>query len=625
MAVAEVVAVSSSEEPGAVSRPTNEPNSVTASEGGDAAVSETASPEPSEVASEFVDEYPERSRRRLTERDGTKIRRELTTERTVEWSSEPPNEWERAKKGSEVVRRSALTWEAAVEEVVRSHQETEATTLNFTRGKEGEAEYVEWSKQASSRWSVSAQKKRFAQLKGWFREVTGGERPSGGRSEAAFEEPHVVLLGRTASGREMAPADHQTALRDSWQPVYQTLRNTLRAEGYTLGEDWQYVRMTEPHDGKRGGGINACYDHEHPVIVVDGEVSPSDFRSVMEKHVEETEGAEMEAHRNRACPKHDQGNPWDDAVGECEECDTSVTVKPAEEAEDVAAYVAGYVSVEPKPFEERSVEYKAWAATKHATNSRTMTRSVSARAATKADRCKQRAESPESDQERDHGEEIVRAASNARHSYECAECGSAWEVEQDHDTLVSARRATTEAAQAVADGGEVDREGELRSRWPSARSAATVGETPQEREARRRIQRRLERDPAVSKERVVGEVAMSGVDVPPEEVKRIHREVVEGVDRESVVGFERPPGWELESVTVEGEEYDAGDGGGVDMAEVELPAERLLAETCLGEGGMWRCAKTEVSGAASTVARHLAGLGVTEPEVVESVVERPHG
>jgi hypothetical protein len=280
-------------------------------------------------------------------------------------------------------------------------------------------------------------------------------------------------------------------------------------------------------------------------------VAEKTFRPVLEKWVESVDGAGEKAHQ----------------VGE------AVEVKPADDLNDVAAYVAGYTATKPKPFEERSLKYQAWAAVKHATNTRSVTRSSAANHAVKADACKQRYESEESDQDREHGELIVPAADGAHHDFECAECGSPWEIDQDHDTLTSARLANEEnAAEAVADGGGGVREQELRERWPSARAAATMGERPPERAAREAVRKRLDRRDNPGVEEVVGEVVMAVKDPPPaEEVKRIYREEKVGIGRSEVAAISRPPRWELKSVEIGEEEHPASVGGGVDLAETLVP------------------------------------------------------
>lgn len=583
-----VVAVSKSDQPGAASRPTNGDNSVNASTAGNPAADEDGFPDPSDVAAEFRAKYGDRADLPLTREDGRTLRAELVEgsekyiqqnggigelpdEMVEEWESEPAVPWESSVSGVEVVERTPLTWQAAVEHLLDSHEDTLNTVLNFEKAEPGHPEHATWSKESTDRWMPEYQKRYFAQDKAWLRELTGGERPSGGETEATFENPSVVLFSRSASsvpdGERLAPTDHDAALGEAWEPAYHTLRNKLRAEGLELGEDWQYVRREEPHTSKRGGGANACYGHEHVILVVDGEVSPSTFRPVVEKHVEECEYAGATAHDLDVAD-------WDEAPSAeececdtgCEECVGTVVVKDPDELHDVAKYVADYCSIEPMDLLERSAEYVGWAAVKHATNTRTFSRSDAANWAATADACRQRAESDESEQEVGHGENIVRSDRRGVR-LECEACGSPHDIDQSQ-TLVRARMDASEGGQesaaTVADGGGVDeRENRLRQRWPDAKAAASVGETSEEREQRRAIESYLEGHPDADTATVLGAVGL-----PPDDAQLVE-EIRAGVDHTEVVGFERPPEWRLDTVEVHGEEFLAGTGGGVDMATVE--------------------------------------------------------
>jgi hypothetical protein len=188
----------------------------------------------------------------------------------------------------------------------------------------------------------------------------------------------------------------------------------------------------------------------------------------------------------------------------------------------------------------------------------------------------------------------VRAAGGAHHEYECAECGSPWEIEQE-GTLTSHRLGEVESGREVAaDGSGAVREQELRDRWPSARAAATVGERPRERAARKAVRKRLEGRESPGFEEVVAEVVMGLKDPPPpEEVERICREERVGVDRSEVVGIERPPKWKLKSVWIGDTEHPASAGGGVQLAETLVPdgPERVgpgYSPEVHGEG-RWKC------------------------------------
>lgn len=587
------------------SRPTNRNKSVNSSAAGLSASDDGRElPRPEERVSDFIDEYPDLAHLPLTQVDGQQLRRLLVEETREDHMIDVGEEHEdETAKITSVTERRPLTWAAAVEEVLGSHEDTRNTTLNLEKGRIDDHGYEAWSTGADDRWTPKYQEKYFAQMNGWLRELCGGERPSGGETVPHFDDPYVVLITRSASaapeGENMPPVDHEMSLRNSWEPVYHTLRNTMRSDGFVLNDGWQYDRRSEPHKGERGGGINHCYGHEHIVVVVDGEVEEEDFKPVLEKHVDENNLAGSDAHRNRACVKHYSGNHWNDAVGGCEACDTAVVVKQEEDTENLPAYVADYCGIEPIDLLERDTEYIAWAAIKHATNTRTFSRSDAANHASTADSCKQRFENSQSDQDREHGEAVVRSQRRG-FDFECACCGSPHEIPQDYDTLTEARCDDTSGGEAVADGG-IDRKKELAQRWPKARAAASVGETPTEREKRLRIEKYLERYPEASVAQVCGALGL------PESDERLVVEAKLGVDPTEVVAFERPPRWRLYSVTVREEEYPASPGGGVDMVKVDLPELRVRDEFDLDRGRRYRC-ECGVAAYGDTMCDHLLNV-----------------
>jgi len=511
---------------------------------------------------------------------------------------------------SRLDKRVPLTWEEAVEQILESYERARKTTLKLERGYEGHPEHQVFLKDAETSWMPSYQKRYFAELKGWVRETIGGTRPSGGDCEGQFENLHIVLLTRTASsvpdGERAAPVDHTDKIRDAWEPVYHTLRNRLRALGFD-SDQWDYYHKEEPHKSDRGGSVNRCYTHEHTMLIVDGAVSVEDFQPVLDKHVEECEWAGPDAHS----------------------VDRAARVIPADQVEDVAAYVASYTGIKPAGLLDRSIEYVAWAATQWAANRKRRTRSNAAGWAATADACKQRFESDKSEQEVNHGEEISLSTRRGV-ELECAECGSPWGIDQEHDTLTSARLSAgdSDSTTAVADGGvEVpDREEQLRERWPSAEGAAQVGETPDRLKDRKAVEQYLRENPAASVEEVLG-----GCTLPPDAADLVC-EVMAGVDRSEVAGFEDGPEWRLNSVIVDDEEHPAAGGGGVDMDEVVMPVERLLNETRLQYHGEVQSptivihrSKGDADYIASSNARMQAGLlvshGITEPWAAEEVME----
>jgi len=394
----------------APSRHTNETNSVTPPKTSNSSKAERELPTLTERVAEFREEYGHLARLRLTEEPGQRLRESLLEEHTTEIEVKPMTETENGSTVHEVDKRVPPTWEEAVEQLLEWYEDARRTTLRLKRGYEGRPEHEEFHKDAENSWMAAYQKRYFAELKGWVRETIGGTRPSGGECNGKFDNPHLALLTRTASsipdGDRRAPVDHTEQVRGPWEGVYHRIRNRMRSLGFD-GDEWDYYRKEEPHKSERGGSLNRCYTHEHVLVIVDGPVTAADFQTVMKKHVEECEWAGEDAHS----------------------VDQAVKVLPADEVEDVAAYIASYTGIRPTGLLERSIEYIAWAAAQWAANRKRRTRSNAAGWAATADACKQRFESDKSDQEVNHGEEIA-ISDRQGVEFECAECGSPWDIDQ---------------------------------------------------------------------------------------------------------------------------------------------------------------------------------------------------
>jgi len=513
---------------------------------------------------EFVKKYPERSRLDLATGDQVRLRREYATVESVEWEEDLRLSQSQSEglpfdldspTGITDGEVSPYTWASAVQTLLERHVEVTKTTINLEKRYLNDTE--EYHVDAQTRWSKSYQKKYAAQLDAWLRELTGGERPSGGETAPSFDSPRIALITLSASskpdGVRVGPVDHLEALRSSWESVYHQMRNTLRSLGFDADE-WQYDRRAEPHTGKRGTlGINECYGHEHIVLVIDGEVSESDLRPIVEKHVDANDWAGEEAHGPN-----------------------SIEIREPDELEDVAAYVAGYCSIEPTDLLDRSPTYQAWAAAATAANYRTVSRSEAARIAAKADACRQRAESEKSDQIRSHGEKVRKDGEQIV----CACCGSSHDINQSQ-TLAGHRLSSPDTGPSVADGGEElrtdeARQEELRKRWPTAAGAATLGEST----ARTKVRSRIKLVAHAHKDLTDLELAakynaFEHVDV----VREVRSEA--STDPSSAVGFgiDEPhwmfPTWELVSITVDGEEYNASGGGGMEFVETTNYRERF--------------------------------------------------
>jgi hypothetical protein len=502
---------------------------------------------------DFAKLYPGRARLDLATGDGTRIRREYANVETVEWvedlrmeKEERERLWLDRPSGTADGEVSPKSWAEGIRTLLEREVEVQQTTINLERRHLDELETYDVS--AQSRWSKSYQKKYNAQIDAWLRELVGGERPSGGITAPSFEDPHIALITLSASsvpdGERVGPVDHLEALQESWRSTYHALRNTLRSLGFDSSE-WQYDRRAEPHKSERGDGrgTNECYGHEHVVLVVDGAISAKDLRPVVEKHVEANEWAGEAAHGTDA-----------------------VEVRTPEELSDPAAYVADYCSIDPVGLFDRSPAYQAWATAATAANYRTVTRSEAAREAAKADRCRQRAESDQSDQVRRHGEEVRRVDG----AVVCTCCGTAHDIDQSQ-TLVEHRRPQTAAEPTVADGGEdlrtADaREEELRERWPSANGAVSIGEETERARVRERIEAVAHAHEELTDVELAAKYdALEHVDV----VREVRSDAT--TDPGESVGFRtgRPgwtsPEWQVAQVTVGGVEHDAAGGGGVEM------------------------------------------------------------
>jgi hypothetical protein len=274
---------------------------------------------------------------------------------------------------------------------------------------------------------------------------------------------------------------------------------------------------------------------------------------------------------------------------------------------------------------ERPADYIVWAAAMDGANVRTMSRSDAARYASVADGCKQRCESPQSEQEERHGETVVRSQKRG-YEFECMHCGSPHGVEQDHGTLTAARLSGGEVA---ADGGtergphEARSEQELASAWPSATEAARVGEAPGEAERRELVRQAVEQMDEPTVAAVAGRVARHGIEPP--EVAGYLADLTDGTAPGEVVSMSRPPDWRVVSVSVGEEEYPASSGNGVEMVEIDHGAQDRVARALRregGEGARWRC-ECGVCGYGSAMASHLAVRhGVGDAEVALSVAGR---
>jgi len=104
----------------------------------------------------------------------------------------------------------------------------------------------------------------------------------------------------------------------------------------------------------------------------------------------------------------------------------------------------------------------------------------------------------------------------------------------------------------------------------------SVGQTPTEKCQREQIEQYLERYPDATPTQIMGALGL------PPGARQLIEEVDHGVDPSEPVSFDRPPEWQVKSVTVGEEEYPASAGTGVEMVETIDYLDRLLKNTKLG-------------------------------------------
>jgi hypothetical protein len=543
-------------------------------------------PRPEEKLREFLEAMPELAHRPVCERHGAKLRAECVEEsREVsefdryDWVENGEGETEWQVVGEETVeevvaRESVPVWQA-VGAMLDWHDGYHRSALRLAYGQESDPTYETLTVDLDNSWMATYQEQERARLKAMERETCGYQacrecdtrwcqEPDEHATESVagkFEEPVVVLTGRTASGRDMAPADHAREISDTFS--YGGVRRSLRYVMDKLGlESGEWVRWTqgEPHTSKRAGdsyGTNTGRHHAHDILIFDEsavseEVSAGTFREVIETHVAECEGAGREAHDLDV-------EDWDAAPetaecgckNGCEECVGTVTVKRVEEEieESVASYAAAYLANESEDLLERPPEYLAWAATMWATETQKATGTDSRTHAIDADQCKHKYHAEDEDQDLAHGEEVRQERVRGSRRIVCVACGSPWGINQDQ-TLVSAR-VGGETAETV--------EEELRERWPSARSAAVVGGPVSERECGHE---EVDTCPLCARETESPEHTVAGTEPVPESASA-------GSVPSVAVGFERPPSWSADAVIRDGEELPAS-GGGVDKRPLKL-------------------------------------------------------
>lgn len=580
-----------------------------------------------QVAEKLASEYPKKSRLILAENDRVKIRRDFAEVIAEDWAEDQPSELEKWGKvpdgtdlppatlrGADTVKVRPYRWTEAVQRLLVRYFTAQQTEINLrygdTRTFDADAgRFVpsgsEYTVPASMRWFADYQRQYAAQISGWIREFAGGVRPSGEETEATYSDPYISLITLSASaapdGRHIGPVDHLVSLRESWEYTYHALRNTLKSAGFESSE-WSYDRRLEPHTSKRGGGTNAGYAHEHIILITDGPVSESDLQPVLDTHVSHNPYAKAAAHGHRA-----------------------LEIKPHSDLTNAGRYVADYCSLEAVGLEDRSLEYLLFASAATAANTRTVTRSESAKAAATADKCRQRADSEDSRQTEGHGDSIT-----LKHGrIVCRHCGSFHDIDQ-YQSLADARMSRFNLGDTeimLPDGGSweiTDAEAVLadkRDIWRDTRAGGSVGLSPKMTEWVRLI--KSGPDPPDPDEAFTAESKRyilrtyestkwfkeTGYRGLTSDMIRKADGILSGLGEYEgeTIGWAKPKppeGWVIDSVTVFGETRKATNGGGVPMVEVTNYAQRFAGlfdpdgrNYCLRCGGWFK---------GSDIAAHLA-------------------
>jgi len=589
-----------------------------------------------EKLAEFLEEMGGVAHQPVSEEHGAQLRAECVEEEKEQFTvaTEGGGEVEEER----LVSRTAVPLWKAVAEMLEWHEDYHRSALRLEYGRERDPTHEILQIDLDNSWMAAYQEQERARLKALERETCGYQLCQGGECgtrwcqepdehqtryvAGEFEEPVVVLTTRTASGRGLAPADHAREIADTFS--YGGVRRSLRYVMEKLGlESDEWVRWTqgEPHTSKRAGdsyGTNTGYDHNHDIIILDeaavaGEVDAGEFREVIETHVAECAGAGREAHDLDVAD-------WSENA---EQVDTVEVKKVEDEIEEsVASYAAAYLANESLDLLERQPEYLAWAATMWATETQKATGTDSRTHAIDADRCKHKYHAADEDQDLRHGEEVRQKRVRGQRRIVCMACGSPWGIDQSQ-TLASAR---TGGETAVADGGreygprtlEEHREEELRSRWPSARAAASVGGPTAVKEC----EHEEPNECALCAESVA---AVSNMTEIPESAEAPEP------PRSVAVGFERPPSWRATAVVRDGEEFPAS-GGGTDRRPLKLrDAPEVVAAMAVRGPGVVKCFECgKTYDTPRSYAEHgcrggevgVGWLAPTEPPAEETRLER---
>ncbi|PHQ38018.1 hypothetical protein DJ69_13865 [Halorubrum persicum] len=610
---------------GGASWPSKETNSVTASLTG---LEEDADPVVERV-SEFATEYPHLADQPLSETHGRKLRRIVTE---AEWEQEfvdPDQPFEDSFAVDTLRERSAGTWLDAVHAFLRAHHEYKGMLARFEDRESGD----EFDVPLVDAWGKEYSKKQYARARALQRQMSGGERPSGGEATPAWDDPVTSMLTLTASsvpnGTRVPPVDQMDAIHDafSYGGVRDTLRNVMEYHLNLDSEQWGYWLQAEPHgmgsasDPEKDAGLNACYTHIHVGVYFDGgqfeDLRPvaSEFERVIDKHLEVCDLAGWSAHDYDAI---------DDYLHEDDGC-ISMNADVGNLGSYLAAYMGGYT----EDLLDKPIEYIAWGAVYWSAARRRTSRSQTVNQAIRADRCEQRAENEESGQVDPHGDRVRWDDAHGA-DVVCACCGSPWTVDQDRldgppDTEPALDADLQWAAGAATPPPEPEADRSLAERWPSADSAWSYGESPRKALIRDRVKGYLD----VHGRDVSLPAILAHLNIDPS-YKDFVGKILNGEDSQKSEAFDRRSnepafGYELKAIVdSDGNEHQPG-GGGVDMVALELPIRNVIQNTRLqhdlAQGEIFRNARTEVASHGPTmIAAGFIENGITDPEVVDRLL-----
>ena len=170
-----------------------------------------------------------------------------------------------------------ISWNGTItqyRDYIRDKREVETVFENGTTGETA-------SGSTPHRFDPAYSSKQYAKLKDLER---GVQRRFGKRL-------HTAMLTLTASstpdGQPLPPVDHLDELLASWSAVSRSLRRVL--------DDRRSARLAilEPHPGD---GVNNGYLHIHIAVFIDGPISASTFKPVLDAHVRNCDLAAADAH-----------------------------------------------------------------------------------------------------------------------------------------------------------------------------------------------------------------------------------------------------------------------------------------------------------------------------------------